>query len=123
VYTLDTNTIIYYLKAEPAAVSVLEPLLAQDVALNISTITELELFSFSALSDADISAISQLLDSLVIVPLDSRVARFSGYLRRVYRLKTADSAIAATALLAHTTLVTRNVRDFQHIPNLMLMPI
>ena len=122
-YTLDTNTIIYYLKSEAAAVSVLEPLLAQDVSLNISAITELELFGFPALSDADIAAISQLLTSLVIVPLDSRVARFAGYLRRVYRLKTADSAIAATALLAHTTLVTRNVRDFQRIPNLLLMPI
>lgn len=122
-YTLDTNAIIYYLKNEAATVSVLEPLLAQDVALHISAITELELFSFPALSDADVSAISQLLTSLVIVPLDSRVARFSGYLRRVYRLKTADSAIAATALLTNTTLVTRKVREFQRIPDLLLIPI
>jgi predicted nucleic acid-binding protein len=111
------------LKSEPAAVSILEPLLAQDVALNISAVTELELFSFPGLSDPEISAISQLLNSLVIVPLDSRIARFSGYLRRTYRSKTADSAIAATALLAHATLITRNVRDFQRIPNLPLLSI
>ena len=34
-YTLDINTITHYLKSDATAVSVLEPLLAQDVALNI----------------------------------------------------------------------------------------
>jgi predicted nucleic acid-binding protein len=123
VYTLDTNAIIYYLKNEVAAGSVLEPMFAQDAALYVSAITELELFSSPALTDEDISAITQLLTSVVIIPVDSRLARFSGYLRRGYRLKTADSAIAATALLTHTTLVTRNVADFQRIPTLSLMPI
>jgi predicted nucleic acid-binding protein len=123
VYTLDTNAIIYYLKSEAAAVSVLEPAFAQDIALYVSAITELELFSSPALTDEDISAISQLLTSVVIIPVDSRLARFARYLRRAYRVKTADSAIAATALLTHTTLLTRNTHDFQHIPTLSLMPI
>jgi len=87
-YTLDTNAIIYYLKSETAAAS------------------------------GDISAISQLLTSVVIIPVDSRLARFAGYLRREYRLKTADSAIAGTALLTHTTLVTRNIEDFRRISTL-----
>jgi predicted nucleic acid-binding protein len=123
VYTLDTNAIIYYLKSEATAVSVLEPVFAQDIALYVSAITELELFSSPALTDEDISAISQLLTSVVIIPVDSRLARFAGYLRREYRVKTADSAIAATALLTHTTLVTRNAQDFQRIPTLSLLPI
>jgi predicted nucleic acid-binding protein len=33
----------------------------------------------------------------------------------MYRLKTPDSAIAATALLTKTTLLTRNVDDFRQI--------
>jgi predicted nucleic acid-binding protein len=123
VYTLDTNAIIYYLKSEAAAVSVLEPAFAQDIALYVSAITELELFSSPALTDEDISAISQLLTSVVIIPVDSRLARVAAYLRRAYRVKTADSAIAATALLTHTTLVTRNAQDFQRIPTLSLMPL
>jgi len=123
VFTLDTNAIIYYPKNEARAVSTLEPLFVQDVALYVSSITELELFSSPALTDKDILAISQLLASLVIIPLDSRLARFAGYLRRLYRLKTADSAIAATALLTHTTLVTRNISDFQRIPTLALMDV
>ena len=122
-YTLDTNAIIYYLKSETAAASVLEPMFAQDIALYVSAITELELFSSPALTDEDISAISQLLTSVVIIPVDSRLARFAGYLRREYRLKTADSAIAGTALLTHTTLVTRNVEDSRRISTLSLMGI
>jgi predicted nucleic acid-binding protein len=31
--------------------------------------------------------------------------------------------VAATALLTHTTLVTRNLRDFQGIDGLSLLPI
>jgi predicted nucleic acid-binding protein len=95
VYTLDTNAIIYCLKSETAVVLVLEPLFAQGIALYASAITELELFSSSALTDGDISAISQLLTSVVIIPVDSRLVRLAGYLRRTYRAKTADSAIAA----------------------------
>jgi hypothetical protein len=34
-YTLDTNAIIYYLKSETAAASVLESMFAQDIALYI----------------------------------------------------------------------------------------
>jgi predicted nucleic acid-binding protein len=46
VYTLDTNAIIYYLDEDPAVVSVLDPLLAQDIALFVSAVTELELLSY-----------------------------------------------------------------------------
>jgi predicted nucleic acid-binding protein len=36
---------------------------------------------------------------------------------------TPDSAIAATALFTETQLITRNVRDFKHIPELALREI
>jgi predicted nucleic acid-binding protein len=49
------------------------------------------------------------------VPLDSRLARYTGYLHRLYRLKTSDSAIAAMAMLTKTTLLTRNADDFRQI--------
>ena len=48
-YTLDTNAIIYYISEEPAAVQTLEDILAQEVPLYVSTVTELELFSLSTL--------------------------------------------------------------------------
>jgi predicted nucleic acid-binding protein len=50
VYTLDTNAIIYYLKGEEAAVNVLQPILDEDAPIYVSTITELELFSYAGLT-------------------------------------------------------------------------
>ena len=58
-----------------------------------------------------------------VVPLDSRIARYAGYLHRLYRLKTPDSAIAATAMLTKTTLLTRNVNDFRPIEDLKVQEI
>jgi predicted nucleic acid-binding protein len=123
VYTLDTNAIIYYLDDEPTVVPVLEPILGQDSAIFVSVVTELELLSHPGLTEEDITAITQLLTSVVIFPLESRLAQLAGALRRQYHLKTPDSVVAATALLTRTTLVTRNIRDFQDIAGLSLLPI
>jgi hypothetical protein len=54
---------------------------AQDIALYVSAVTELELLNSPALTEDDIAAISQLLTSVVVIPVDSRLARLAGYLR------------------------------------------
>jgi predicted nucleic acid-binding protein len=125
VYTLDTNAIIYYISEEPAAVQTLEGILAQEVPLYVSTVTELELFSLSTLTTEDETRIEEVLNSTVrVIPLISSIARIAGDLRRLYpRLRTADSAIAATALFTNSTLITRNVRDFQRIDGLPLLAV
>ncbi|MPZ78070.1 MAG: PIN domain-containing protein [Deltaproteobacteria bacterium] len=48
-YTLDTNAILYYLKDDSNAVSLLREIFAHDAPVYISAITELELFAFSNL--------------------------------------------------------------------------
>jgi predicted nucleic acid-binding protein len=123
VYTLDTNAIIYYLDEEPTVVPLLEPILGQEMAIFVSVVTELELLSHPGLTEEDMAAIQQLLTSVVIFPLESRLAQLAGALRRQYHLKTPDSVVAATALLTHTILVTRNSRDFHCIDGLSLLPI
>jgi predicted nucleic acid-binding protein len=123
VYTLDTNAIIYYLDEDPTVVPLLEPILGQEIAIFVSVVTELELLSHPGLTEEDIAEMQQLLTSVVIFPLESRLAQLAGALRRQYHLKTPDSIVAATALLTRTTLVTRNIRDFQGIDSLSLLPI
>jgi len=123
VYTLDTNAIIYYLDEDPTVAPLLEPILGQDMAIFVSVVTELELLSHPGLTEEDMAEIQQLLTSVVIFPLESRLAQLAGALRRQYHLKTPDSVVAATALLTRTTLVTRNIRDFQGIDGLSLLPI
>ena len=122
-YTLDTNAIIYYLDDDPTVVPLLDPIFGQESALFVSIVTELELLSHPGLTEEDIAEIQQLLTSVVIFPLESRLAQMAGALRRQYHLKTPDSVVAATALLTRTTLVTRNIRDFQGIDGLSLLPI
>ena len=122
-YTLDTNAIIYYLDEEPSVVPLLDPIFGHDRAIFVSVVTELELLSHPGLTEEDREEIQQLLMSVVIFPLESRLAQLAGALRRQYHLKTPDSIVAATALLTRTTLVTRNIRDFQGIDGLSLLPI
>ncbi len=122
-YTLDTNAIIYYLDEDPTVVPLLDPILGQDMAIFVSVVTELELLSHPGLTEEDMAEIQQLLTSVVIFPLESRLAHLAGALRRQYHLKTPDSVVAATALLTRTTLVTRNIRDFQGIDGLSPLPI
>jgi predicted nucleic acid-binding protein len=124
VYTLDTNAIIYYLNRDPAVVTLLDRLFDNvDATFYVSTVTELELYSYPDLNDEEEAAIKQLLTDMFVVPLDSRLARYAGYLRRSYRLKTPDSAIATTAMLTKTTLLTRNVDDFRQIDDLKVQEI
>jgi len=86
--------------------------------LYISTITELELFSFSDLSIDEEFKINRLLQTVAILPLSSRIARTAGHLRSIHRMGVADSAIAATALFTGSVLLTRNTRDFKRVTTL-----
>ena len=123
-YTLDTNAIIYYLDRDPAVMALLDRLFDNvDATFYVSAVTELALDSYPDLNDEEEAGITRLLTDMFVVPLDSRLARYAGYLRRLYRLKTPDSAIAATGMLTKTTLLTRNVDDFQQIEDLKVQEI
>ncbi|MBI5180106.1 MAG: type II toxin-antitoxin system VapC family toxin [Nitrospirae bacterium] len=122
-YTLDTNAIIYYLKDDPHAAAVLSDIFTEDTPLYISAITEIEFFGFPKLSDHEVEQIEAILRTVAIIPVDSRIARTDGFIRRNYHVNIADSAIAATALFTGTILLTRNIRDFRRIPNLSVQQI
>ena len=83
----------------------------------------MELFSLSVLTDKDIKNIDQFLNIMSIIPLDSRIARIAGFLRRQYGIKTPDSVIGATALFTGSTLITRNYRDFSKVEGISVKKI
>lgn len=121
-YILDTNCVIYYLKDESAVAEIVEPIINNRQA-GISTITEIELFSFPGIGARETESANRLLDLVFITVLDSKIARLAGQLRSLYKIPLADSAIAATALLSNSVLLTRNIKDFKRIPNLQLQKI
>jgi len=122
-FVFDTNAIIYYLKDDPQAVPILENIFEQSSPVYISTVTEAELFGFSSLTEKEIERIDSLLSSRSIIPLDSRLARMAGYIRRNHRLKIPDSVIAATTLFTNSVLVTRNTHDFSRIRELKTLRV
>lgn len=81
------------------------------------------MFGFPKLTDQDAEQIEAMIGSLAVIPVDSRIARTAGLIRRNYRVNIADSVVAATALFTGTTLFTRNLRDFHRIPGLSLHEI
>ncbi|MBI3599524.1 MAG: PIN domain-containing protein [Nitrospinae bacterium] len=89
-YTLDTNTIIYFLKDEISVVSLLKDIFLQNVPLYISAITEIELFGFPKLTDTEAEQIDEILRTVAVIPVDSRIARIAGQIRRIYDLNLAS---------------------------------
>ncbi len=123
-YTLDTNAIIYYSQGDPKATPIMRDVFERNAPIFVSTLTELELFSFSSISAQEENNIECFLNEIRIVPLTSGIARIAADLRRLYpRTKAFDSAIAATALFTNSALVTRNTKDFERIEGLKIIEI
>lgn len=122
-YTLDTNAVIYYLKEDALAVEKIENAVSKNAVLFVSAVSEIELFAFDKLSEADILAADRFLSVVSVVNLDSRLARLAANIRRHFKLKLADSAIAATAIMTGSSLLTRNIKDFKKVSGLLVEKI
>ncbi|MBI4937282.1 MAG: type II toxin-antitoxin system VapC family toxin [Nitrosomonadales bacterium] len=109
-YLLDTNAIIYLVNGRLAS-----PL--PDGKYSISIITEIELLSFSGLSDEEEQRIHDLLLVLDRVQLSDTVRDLTIRLRRNNRLKLPDAIIAASALAQQAILLT-NDQTFASIDGL-----
>lgn len=120
VYTFDTNVIIYYLDRDGRVLPIVHEIFERNSPVYVSTVSEIELFGFPRLTDEEAAEIDDVLRTVSLIPLDSRIARLAAALRKNHGLKIADSAIAATALFTGSTLLTRNVKDFRRVSELKL---
>jgi predicted nucleic acid-binding protein len=126
-YLLDTDWIIDVLNDQQAAVDTLNALVADGLAVSILTYGELYQGAYYAYDPpAALSTLRTFLrDKDLLTVTERTVERFAvvrGQLTRPVRQQVGDLdlLIAATALEHDLTLLTRNVRDFQHIPGLKL---
>ncbi|MBI4323406.1 MAG: type II toxin-antitoxin system VapC family toxin [Candidatus Omnitrophica bacterium] len=117
-YLLDTNILIDHLRGDPAAVRFLRDIESGRVRATISVITECELLAGTTLSRQEERRVTELLELLPRLAVTSRIARVGAQFRRRYPITIADALIAATAMLSHATLLTRNVKDFRSIRGL-----
>jgi predicted nucleic acid-binding protein len=111
---LDSNIIIYASKPDYAF---LEPLIgATDICA--SAISYVEVLGYHLLSQAETDQLDEFFANTSILPLSPSVLDEAVKLRRQRKMKLGDALVAGTALYHKCSLVTRNVKDFDGIPNL-----
>jgi tRNA(fMet)-specific endonuclease VapC len=119
----DTDVLIDFLAGrEPAAGLVTRELDRGN--LRTTVITRFEMLS-GARGAREMRIVSELLDSIKIVPLDVSAADRAALVRRALERKgvgigMADSLIAGIALHVGGTLLTRNRRHFERVEGLDL---
>ena len=111
---LDSNILIY--AAEPGAKALRERILAEPAGVSVATMVEV--LGYHRLTSEEEVELRGLLKELTVFAADIMVAERAVALRQKQKMGLGDAIIAATALVHHLPLVTRNVDDFKHIAGL-----
>ena len=111
-FLIDTDVFIDHLRGARRL-----PIADAD-AVSYSVVTLCELF---AGSKVDEETVRLLLAPFAALNIDPALAEQAGRIRRETGTRIADALIAATALAHGLTLMTRNKRDFDRVPNLMVV--
>jgi tRNA(fMet)-specific endonuclease VapC len=126
-YLLDTDWIVDILNGQEKAIHTVLELASAGLAVSIITYGELyEGAAFARHPEPALSGLRSFLKGKPILPLTQpimeRFAQIRGSLPRPIRQQIGDLdiLIAATCLAHNLTLLTRNIKDFQQIPNLKL---
>lgn len=117
-YLLDANAVIDYVsnKLPESAALVMDELI--DADLSTSIVVRIEVLGFDG-NPEDMEKLAAFLALADLLYVDDTIADKTIALRKAYRkLKLGDALIAATALVHDFTLVSRNLKDFQHIAGL-----
>jgi predicted nucleic acid-binding protein len=127
-YLLDSDWVVDNLADLPAAHELLDQLSPDGIAVSI--ITYLEAYEGVERSEDRQAAEARFqvfMRHVPVLPLSRAVARRCANLRHTLRgqgkrvdRRALDLLIAATALEHGLTLVTRNIEDYEDVPNLQL---
>ena len=114
----DTNCLIDYLDNKlPAA-----PNKSLDNGeIEISVINRIELLAWSAATLEQTQILIDFINSCKVHPLHEEIILKSIEIRKNYRLKIPDAIIGATALTHNLALFSRNLTDFNKVPNLKII--
>lgn len=117
----DTDILIEFYKHNPQIFQELRYIEQHHIA--ISVITQAELY-FGALNKVELEKIKRHLSGISCIPLDRAISQQFIQLMETYALShklcIPDAIIAATALVHHMELYTRNIKDFRFIADIQL---
>lgn len=114
---LDSNILIYSFLDNHANLRDL----IWDANAFASEIVRLEVLGFHGLSQKEEVYFGDVFFVLKTLSVDKTILDEAIRLRRKYKLKLGDSIVAATAQLNGYELYTRNVADFEKIPDLKVI--
>jgi len=117
---IDTDIFVDYLRNFTEAVTFFQ-LLIKRQRVFFSAITEAELLAGKINEDEEKrEKLLHFLSLWTKVPVNNAIAVFAGDLSRKYDSEIPDALIAATAITHHATLLTRNIKDFKAVKNLIV---
>jgi tRNA(fMet)-specific endonuclease VapC len=124
-FLLDTDICSAYLKGDRRVFS---RFIQYGGGLFLSNVSLSELYSWALRSNAPPQrrvSLESFLQDVSLLAVDRLVARRCGEIRAALfdqgrSVGTADLLIAATALVHDLTVVTHNLRHFQHVPELRI---
>jgi len=125
-YLVDTDYVADYLKGYKAATTLLELLLSDGISMSIITFAEVyEGIYYGDNRMKHEQGFRRFITTTPVLSITHAVARQFAIIRGDLRAKgllipDPDLYIAATAIHHNLTLVTRNLRDFERIPNLSI---
>jgi predicted nucleic acid-binding protein len=121
---IDTDILIDFSRGMAATADYFTQASLTDT-LSISCITQMELIVGCQNKQA-LRSIDRFLTRFQVIPVTPAITQKSIELLHDYNLSHGllipDSLIASTALTIRLPLMTRNQKDFQFIPNLILVP-
>jgi tRNA(fMet)-specific endonuclease VapC len=125
-YLVDSDYIADYLKGQTTAIQLLDTLFPDGIAISIISYAEVyEGIYYGYRPEHYKGVFARFLAGVTVLgitrPIAKTYALIRGELGRKGQLiDQPDLFIAATAIHHNLTLVTRNVKDYQRIPNLKL---
>ncbi|MEK8018842.1 MAG: type II toxin-antitoxin system VapC family toxin [Candidatus Parabeggiatoa sp.] len=114
----DSNILIYYLNASLNELARQQVQDAIERGAFISVITRIEVLGWFNHTNPSLSRAEDLLSYFTEQPLSEEIVKCCIQLRQSTSLKVPDAIIAATALHLELPLMTRNIKDFQKVPDL-----
>jgi predicted nucleic acid-binding protein len=115
-FLVDSNVLIDLFKGRfsESAERTLTTLLNEG-AYYLSAITKIELLGFDTPDTDQMNFLQEAIGNGVVLPIDDPVINTTISLRKKRKVKLPDAIIAATALVHHLTLLSRNTRDFGRV--------
>ena len=118
-YLVDSNVLIDYIaeRFDPEKLTKLD--LIFDVELNTSVISKIEVLGF-AVPEAEAVKLHNFFSIANVIGLTNEICELTILLRKSVKIKIPDAIIAATAIIHNLTLISRNLKDFKDLPDLII---